>query len=187
MQAFQELGENPNPKIPETLLEKPTSLPVEADSEFNKTEIHNGVSFPKYACCRIEDLKCTIIILGPRAITISGNLADQLPRVKFPVEEKPRLSLWNPTTWKSIWESIPARIVIECNRPPLGNETKSRIAKLTSQDWENMHLVWPAENNWHQIEARDPRPEEFKKTEMLVVGETSYEFRIIAKIDNRAL
>lgn len=78
--------------------------------------------------------------------------------------------------------------VFRCRRPDLGPQTKEKIRDLTAKGWDELHLVWPAEENWN-VDMKNFTQSDYayKETEMLVVGIHGKNIRVVERIADRNL
>jgi hypothetical protein len=80
-------------------------------------------------------------------------------------------------------EELPS--TLECNRPPLGLKTKQKIISHLKTGWEEVHLLWPAENNWHTVQEKGTKEDHWQETCLLIIGEKGYDLTIAEKIADR--
>jgi hypothetical protein len=181
-----------DPKVPDTLLPEPTHFPTGDSSEFGKLEPNKeGKLRPKYAACKIDRAMGEIFIdpEKPKQFSISGHLTEELPKAEW---EAPKGSKWSRELrdWLFVWGLIKSSgseiQMLLCRRPELGPKTKELIASLTSKGWEELHLVWEAEQNWTG-EWSEARKTTYTRPALLVVGEYNGGFRVVAKIGDRTL
>lgn len=224
---------NPDPQVPDNLLENPASLPMcQGDDEFDQLVESRHGKVPKYAGCHTDFQTCNIMFYNGKQRGYSGDLSYNLPQAEWPNHKKPeRTVAWGILAvaialllggiilcvsqlpleqnigkvsifalgfflivfgsimgWK---QGLPIGIdtpsILDCNRPPLGPKTKKRIASHLKTGWEEVHLLWPAENNWHRPEEKQSHQDQWQETCLLVLGKRDYDFFVADKIEDRTI